>query len=119
MTLLRTIGVVVLVASMSSACRAAADTARHTDHCNDRPDWSGETLVKTPDQALRIAFATWYATNPKFKNEDEQTWSLDYTATLHNCIWEVALKPKPHYPRRLVINIGAVDGRFLGVIIGD
>jgi hypothetical protein len=102
------------------SCQAGADPAQKQDHCNDRPDWPGITLVKTGDDAIRIAFAMWHAENPKFKREDEKKWASGFTATLHECVWEVSAKPEP--PRNystFTISIGAVDGRLLGATISD
>jgi hypothetical protein len=101
-------------------CQADAQPAAKTDHCNDRPDWPGTTVVKTGDDAIRIAFAMWRAANPNFKTDDEKRWASGFRATLRGCVWEVGNKPKP--PRdysTFTISIGAVDGRFIGALISD
>ncbi|MFL6690214.1 MAG: hypothetical protein ACJ8IR_08545 [Alphaproteobacteria bacterium] len=105
---------------MMFTSQVSAAPAVEPDHCNDRPDWPGVTLVKTGDNAMRIAFALWRAQNPAFKRDDEKVWASGFTAALHGCVWEVSEKPEP--PREsstFTISIGAVDGRFLGALITD
>lgn len=89
-------------------------------HCADRPEWEKETVVKNGDDAIRVAFALWHAENTDFKREDEKEWAKSFTATLHDCVWWVAMKPEP--PRdysTFIISIGAVDGRLIEVGVGD
>jgi hypothetical protein len=78
----------------------------------------GDTLVKKPGDAVRIAFAAWRAANPRFRSEDEAAWAKGFTATLRGCVWEISENPIP--PRNygtFVLRIGASDGRFLGATI--
>jgi hypothetical protein len=107
-----------LLATLQQAHCEAVPVAE--GHCADRPEWKTERIVKNSDDAIRIAFALWHAANPEFKREDEQEWAKSFTATLHDCVWRVAMKPEP--PRdysTFIISIGAVDGRLIEVGVGD
>jgi hypothetical protein len=81
---------------------AMAGTARAED-CSD-------PLVKSPQDAGRIAFAMLHALNSRFPFKDERKWLSRFTITLHDCVWSLHEKPDSTFN----ISIGAKDGRFLG-----
>jgi hypothetical protein len=116
---MRTLAVAILLILLAPLCRGADKTsATPEDHCNDRPNQESD-LVKTQQDAIRIAFAEWRAIVPDLR-VDESVWQSGFTATLHECVWEVAEKPEP--PRNystFVVRIGTQDGRYLGALITD
>lgn len=80
----------------------------------------GTTLVKSADDAIKIAFAEWHAANSEFKVDNEHNWAEGFSATLHGCVWEVAEKPTPpHKYSTFVLKVDARDGKFLGAEISD
>jgi hypothetical protein len=90
-----------------------------TGHCDDRPDMKGERIVKTGDDAIRVAFALLRAVNPEYK-KDEKEFSKNVTATIHDCVWSVAEKPEtPEDYSHVVMRIGAIDGRLIEINITD
>lgn len=83
------------------------------DNCSD-------SLVKTPEDAAKIAFVMLQVVNPRFTRTDETQWASGFTISLKDCVWDVAAKPEGGRSySTFTIKIGAKDGRFLGAIISD
>jgi hypothetical protein len=57
--------------------------------------------------------------NPHFLASDEEAWATRYDATLENCVWHVAEKTDDKSRGWGDIQIGAGDGRFLGILVSD
>lgn len=88
-----------------------------SNHCSDVPGRT-EPLVKDAGNALRIGYAMFRAAGINPKNESG--WKSAVIATLRakDCVWEIREKPTRKYPEsNFVMGLGALDGRFLGILM--
>jgi len=113
---MRMLPILVVFMFLAPLCYAA-DKAPPVpeDHCRDKPP-EAEDLITTPQAAIGIAFAEWRAITPDLQ-VDESVWQSGFTATLHNCVWDVAEPPENY--STFVVRVGAQDGRYLGALIRD
>jgi hypothetical protein len=82
--------------------------AQATNAESERP------VVKTADDAVRMAYAYWRALAPDSAPVPEEKWDAEFEAVLQGDVWCVNAKHAADHPAWFGMYVGARDGRYLG-----
>lgn len=71
-------------------------------------------VVRTADDAIRVAYAYWRALAPDSAPIEETKWGTGFEAILQEGVWCVSAKHTTGQPAFFGMYVGALDGGFLG-----